>query len=270
MENLSDWTGDQGLTIFFVLVGCAVAYYFGGKLVEFITRKVVEGGRRRNIPKKDIEKRSTTLAALTLAVWRILILAIAVISIFKILFPAINLAPLFASAGIVGIAIAFGAQALVKDFLTGVFIITENQYRVGDIIDINGAAGRVERIGARSTVLRDNDGNVHYIPNGTIQHVVNKTMGYSKVRFSILLDSSTDLDNAITVINQTGDELAANAKWKTKVLTAPQFDSVGTFTAKSIEVTIVGKTQPSDQWSVTAEMRRRLLREFETNDITVA
>lgn len=270
MDSLSKWIANQGFTVLLIIAGSWAAYYFGGKLVELITHKIVEGGRRRNIPKKDIEKRSNTVASLMVTIWRILIAAIAIISVFKTLFSDIDLSPLFASAGIVGIAIAFGAQSLVKDFLTGVFIISENQYRVGDIVDIGGASGQVERIGTRSTVLRDDDGNVHYVPNGTVTHVINKTMGYSKVRFSILLDSGTDLDNAITVINQAGDALADSPKWKAKVLSPPQFDSIGTFSAKSVEVTIVGKVQPSDQWAITAAMRRKLLKEFEKHNIIVA
>lgn len=270
MKNLSSWLADQGLTILLIVVGSWIAYYFGGKLVEFITHKIVGSGRRRNVPLKDIEKRSNTVASLIVAIWRIVIVAVAIISVFKTIFSHIDLSPLFASAGIVGIAIAFGAQSLVKDFLTGVFIISENQYRVGDIVDIGGASGQVEQIGTRSTVLRDDDGNVHYIPNGTVTHVINKTMGYSKVRFSLLLDSSTDLDNAISVINQAGEALAESSKWKTKVLSPPQFDSIGAFTAKSVEVTIVGKVQPSDQWAITAAMRRKLLKEFEKHNIIVA
>ena len=163
-----------------------------------------------------------------------------------------------------------GAQTLVKDFLTGIFIITENQYRVGDYVTINDADGRVEYIGTRSTVIRDDSGNVHYLPNGSIIHVINKTMGYSKVNFKILLNAATDLDNAISVINQVGDALAESSKWKAKILSPPQFSAIGAFTSSSIEVTISGKTQPSDQWSVTAEMRKRLITAFEKGDIKLA
>lgn len=95
-------------------------------------------------------------------------------------------------------------------------------------------------------------------------------MGYSMVRFTISLNANTDLDAAISVINQVGDKLAESDKWKTKILTAPQFASIGTFTGSSVEITITGKTQPSDQWAITAEMRRRLLVAFEKHKITLA
>jgi len=269
MESFSSWIQTDGVQIIFLLIGGVIAYYVGTKILNLITRQIVRGHLRTS-PKKDIEKRQATLANLITGIWRILVAVTIGVSVFKVFFPAIDLAPLFASAGIIGIAIAFGAQTLVKDFLTGIFIITENQYRVGDYVTINDADGRVEHIGTRSTVIRDDNGNVHYLPNGSIIHVINKTMGYSKVHFSILLDATTDLDNAISVINQVGDALAENAKWKGKVLSPPQFSSIGAFTGSSVEVTIIGKTQPSDQWSVTAEMRKRLLSAFEKNDIKLA
>jgi len=269
MNVFTHWIEQTGVPIAFILVGGIIAYYAGSKLLGMITRQIVRG-HLRNAPKKDSEKRQATLANLITGIWRILIAATAAVAILKEIYPAFDLAPFFAGAGIVGIAIAFGSQALVKDFLTGIFIITENQYRVGDYVSINDADGRVEYIGTRSTVIRDDSGNVHYIPNGSIIHVINKTMGYSKVKFSVLLDASADLDNAISVINQVGDALAESAKWKAKVLSPPQFSSVGAFTGSSIEVTISGKTQPSDQWSVTAEMRKRLISAFEKNDIKLA
>lgn len=269
MEWLQRWLENEGIQAGFLILGGLIVYYLGSKLLGVVIKQVVRG-KLRKASKLDIEKRQKTLMNLAQAIWRILVIVIVALSIFKIFFPAIDLTPLFASAGIVGIAIAFGSQQLVKDFLTGIFIVTENQYRVGDYVTINDADGRVEHIGTRSTVIRDDNGNVHYLPNGSIIHVVNKTMGYSKVHFKLLLDASTDLDAAISVINQVGDTLFENEKWKPKILSAPQFSSVGALTGSSIEVTITGKTQPSDQWSVTAEMRKRLIKAFEKHEIKLA
>lgn len=269
MEVINNWLETDGVSILFILIGTALAYYIGSKLVGFFVKQLVHG-RRRGLPKKDIEKRQNTLASLIVTVWRVIVVCIGLVSVFKVFFPDVDLTLLITSAGIVGVAVAFGSQALVKDFISGLFIVSENQYRVGDFIEINGATGKVERLGARSTIIRDYDGNVHYIPNGTITHVINKTMGFSKVRFTISIDSNTDLDEAISVINQVGDKLASDKRWEKKIIEAPQFDSVGTFTAKAVDVTIVGKVQPSDQWSVTTEMRRRLLKEFEANKISLA
>jgi small conductance mechanosensitive channel len=251
-----------------IIVLISLAFYvIGTMIVRYVVKKSVERTKHKTWHKKDIEKRQRTLVSVATSIWQILIVFIGGFQLLKIIFPGIDTAPLFASAGIIGVAIGFGSQTLVKDFLSGIFIISENQYRVGDIIDINGATGTVERIGARSTVIRDLDGNVHYFPNGTIQHVINKTMGYSMARFTIGVHQSNDLEDIISLINETGKSLAEEEKWKSKIITAPKFESIGEFTSSTVNLMISGKTQPSDQWSVTAEMRRRLLSAFEKNKI---
>ena len=163
------------------------------------------------------------------------------------------------------VALGFGAQSLVKDFLSGIFIIAENQYRVGDVVDVMGAAGTVERVGTRTTVIRDSEGNVHYVPNGTIQHVINKTMGYS-----IYIDPSSDISAVTDIINATGQELAKEKAWQKKIIDPPKFVSVGDITGRGTELIIAGKTQPSDQWSVTSEMRHRLLQNFDREGVLLA
>ena len=201
--------------------------------------------------------------------WRIIIVAYIAAMIANRIF-GIDLSPLFASAGIIGVALGFGSQSLVKDFLSGVFIIAENQYRVGDVVDIMGSSGTVERVGTRSTVLRDTDGNVHYIPNGTIQRVINKTMGYSVSRFTVSVDPESDIPEVTQIINSVGAKLAKEAAWKKKIIEPPKFVAVGDISGRSVEITISGKTMPSDQWAVTSEMRSRLLRAFEENSIMLA
>ena len=269
MDIVTQWFEHEGIAIFFIALGGTILYFAGAKVIAFFTKQLVRG-KGRAMPRKDVEKRQKTLSGLTVAIWRGAVIAVSVISIFKQLFPALDLSPLFASAGIVGIAVAFGSQAIVKDFLTGLFIVTENQYRVGDVVEINGAEGKVEHVGTRSTIIRDADGNVHYIPNGTITRVVNKTMGYSRVNFTLSLASGADFDKAVSIINQVGDSLAADKAWKPKIIEPPQFYSIDTFSGSAVTVTIVGKVQPSDQWRVTAEMRRRLLEEFDKNDVPLA
>jgi small conductance mechanosensitive channel len=242
-------------------------YVLGSMIVRYFVKNAVQRTRHKTWHRKDIEKRQRTLVAVMTSIWQILVIFVGGFQLLKIVFPGIDTAPLFASAGIIGVAIGFGSQTLVKDFLSGIFIISENQYRVGDIIDINGSTGTVERIGARSTVIRDMDGNVHYFPNGTIQHVINKTMGYSMARFTIGVHQSNELEDIIALINETGKTLASEEKWKNKIIDAPSFESIGEFTASTVNLQISGKTQPSDQWSVTAEMRRRLLVAFEKNKV---
>lgn len=268
MDSVINWTVQSTTEVLIVLIVTVILYYLGVTFLSKAVRTAVEAGMKRHEHhRKDIEKRTNTLSDLFKNIWRALVITISVLILFSKLFPGVSLAPLFASAGIIGVALGFGAQSLVKDFLSGIFIISENQYRLGDIIEIDGATGTVERIGARSTVIRDEYGNVHYFPNGIVQHVINKTMGYSMARFTITIHSSHDLDDVVELINTTGKNLMHELKWKEKILEAPAFVSVGEFTADGVTITIAGKTLPSDQWSVASEMRRRLLGIFEEKGI---
>lgn len=272
LEQWGNWLTNHWSDFGAIVVVAVIAYFAGTRLVAFIVKRAVKGARHRSWHKKDIEKRQKTLVNLFTSIWRLIIIVTAAYAILRVFNPNISsdLAPLFASAGIIGIALGFGAQSLIKDFLSGIFIISENQYRVGDIIDIEGFSGTVERIGTRSTVLRDVDGQVHYFPNGMIQHVINKTMGYSMARFVMLLHPETDIDAVAEIIDTLGKSLAEEETWKDKILSPPVFVSVGEITGNSVEVIVAGKTQPSDQWSVISEMRRRLLDEFEEKRIRLA
>jgi small conductance mechanosensitive channel len=260
---------DKGLSIVTTILTTAILYLLGVLFMGSIVNRIVKA-RGRTWHKKDIEKRQKTLAGLFTTVWRILVITGGTLALFTTIFPDVSLAPLFASAGIVGVALGFGAQSLVRDFLSGIFIISENQYRVGDVIEIEGFGGSVERVGARSTVIRDPDGNVHYFPNGMIQHVINKTMGYSMARFFIGIHPSSDLDDVIEIINKIGEDLSKEDKWKSKIIEAPSFVSVTEFTSTEVNLLVSGKTQPSDQWAVTAEMRRRIFNEFEKKKIQLS
>lgn len=269
--KLLHWVANQGLTIIIICLVAWVLYHVVNFIVESMIRRVIRKTRYNQMTDLDLEKRQNTVASLVSTLLRIVILATATMMLVKQFFPHINYAPIFASAGIIGVAIGFGAQSLIKDFLTGLFIITENQYRVGDVVDLdNGATGTVERVGIRSTVLRDADGNVHYIPNGAVGHVINKTMGFSKVNFTLSVHADTDVDLLAKVINETGTKLATDPKWQAKITEAPHFLNVGSFSQLGMDVNIVGVTEPSEQWSVTGELRRRLLKEFAKYKIKLA
>ncbi len=245
-----------------------LARHFGGAVITRVIKRIIR--KNSDMSDDDVKKRQNTLIGLLIVIWKIIVISIAGILIFRQLFPGIDLTPVFASAGIVGIALGFGAQSIIKDFLSGIFIITENQYRVGDVVDLEGATGTVERLGIRTTMLRDADGNVHYKPNGNIVHVINKTMGFSKVNFTLAVDPETDIDTLANVINEVGEKMMIDDAWKEKLLEAPHFLNIGSFSQMSMDVTIIGKTQPSAQWSVTGELRRRLIRAFQKHNIKLA
>ena len=267
---IGDWIIETGIPVLLIVGIAWLGRHFGDVVIRHIMRRVIRSTIYNPIPADDIKKRQDTLINLVAALWKILLYVVAGCMIFQQIFPRVDLTPFFASAGLLGVAIGFGAQSLIKDFLSGIFIISENQYRVGDIVDIEGAAGTVERITVRSTVLRDSSGNVHFLPNGNVMHVINKTMGYSKVNFSLNVDPETDVDELVKIIDEVGAKLAEDPKWKDKVLEAPHFLNIGTFSDIALEVTVTGKTHPSQQWSVTGEMRRRLLKSFSKHKIELA
>jgi small-conductance mechanosensitive channel len=269
MDSIAHWITTYGGKVAIIIVVTFALYYVGTLFMARIIKRALHTTKRK-WHEQDIEKRHKTLVGLFKNIWLILIVTLGALWLFDTFFHSVSLAPLFASAGIIGVALGFGAQSLVQDFISGLFIISENQYRVGDVVDIEGASGTVERIGARSTVLRDADGNVHYFPNGMVKHVINKTMDYSMARFSIGVHPSSDLEQVITIINETGEKLAHEAKWKSKIIESPSFVSIGEFTSTSVSLLVSGKTEPSDQWAVTAEMRRRLLFELEKQSIALS
>lgn len=256
-------------SVLIILISCLV-YYVGRRLMKILVRRAVKiNGQRHVWHEKDIEKRQATLVDLFSTVWRFAVIFTALYALLREFVPDVSttLAPLFASAGIIGVALGFGAQSLIKDFLSGIFIISENQYRVGDVVDLEGAAGTVERIGSRSTMLRDVEGNVHFIPNGLVGHVINKTMGYSVARVVVSVVPETDIEKAVKIINRIGEKMAHEEKWQGKIIEAPAYVMMGDLTATAADLIVSGKVQPSDQWSVSAELRRRILREFEAKKI---
>jgi len=272
IDGINAWLVDRWFALLLAILIGWFAYYIGRKAIHIVLKRVIKIGRSHIWHQKDIDKRQKTLEDLFVNIWRLIIFFTLIYAILRVFIPDISttLSPLFASAGIIGIALGFGAQSLIKDFLSGIFIISENQYRVGDIIEIEGFSGTVERIGSRSTMLRDTNGNVHFFPNGMVQHVINKTMGYSMVRFTLGVHPNTDIDVASGLVDKIGLEISKEDEWKKKILSPPAFVSVGEITGSSVEIIVAGKTQPSDQWSVTAEMRRRLLEEFEKKKIQLA
>jgi moderate conductance mechanosensitive channel len=184
----------------------------------------------------------------------------------------IDITALVATAGIAGIALGFGAQSMVKDYLAGMFILAENHYRIGDVVRLNAdttVTGSVERITLRQTVLRDLDGEVHYVPNGSIGVASNMTMEHSNVNLNVGIDYNSDLELVEKVINEVGIKLANDPVWKDKIIEPPSFLRVNDFAESFIEVKITGKTRPLMQWSITGELRKRLKIAFDKNDIEI-
>ena len=174
----------------------------------------------------------------------------------------VNLGPLIAGAGIAGVAIGFGAQSLVKDFLSGIFMLAEDQYGVGDIIDAGEASGTVEEVSLRTTRLRDVNGTVWHIPNGMIERVGNKSQQWARALLDVGIAYGADIDEAQSVIKEVADGLWHDSPWSGKILDEPEVWGIEQLGPDAIVIRLVVKTQPSEQFAVTRELRRRLADAF--------
>ncbi len=181
----------------------------------------------------------------------------------------IDIGPLIAGAGIIGVAVGFGGQYLIRDVISGLFMILENQYRVGDSVCLNDTCGVVEEISLRVTVLRDLDGVVHHIPNGEIKLTSNKSKSFSRINLNVGISYESDLKKAIATIEDVGKKMAKDRTWKTKLKKRPTFLRVDDLADSAVVLKIVGETKPGDQWAVTGELRKRIKLAFDKAGITI-
>ncbi len=255
LELVGNWLGQHGGAILIILATAWVAQRFGARLITRIFHQTV---RQDLYPTKvDRERRLKTIDSLVGAFLRVSIYVIAIIMIMSEL--GINTGPLIASAGVLGIALGFGAQSLIKDFTSGMFIIFENQYRVGDIVELEKVTGTVEAITVRTTVIRDFGGNLHHISNGMITHSANKTIGFGGINEDILFPSDVDIDRLRKLINKLGTDMSADPKFGPKIIEPPHFVRITDFEERGIKVKIYGTTTPNDSWQVRGEFYTRLL-----------
>jgi moderate conductance mechanosensitive channel len=179
----------------------------------------------------------------------------------------VALGPLIAGAGIAGIALGFGAQSLVKDFLSGTFMLIEDQYGVGDIIDAGEASGTVEAVSLRVTRLRDVNGTVWHIPNGTIARVGNMSQQWARALLDVSLAVDTNVDRAQAVIKRVADELWHDTGWHVRILEEPEVWGVESLGPDALVIRLVVKTKPAEQFNVMRELRRRLSETFAAEGI---
>jgi small-conductance mechanosensitive channel len=179
----------------------------------------------------------------------------------------INLAPFIAGTSIVGVALGFGAQNIVKDFLSGMFMLLEDQYGVGDVIDFEKASGTVEAVGLRSTRLRDVNGTVWYVRNGEVVRVGNKSQGFAQVVLDVPIDAWADVDAASTAMRDVSHEMAEDDEWAGVFLGTPEVQGVEAMTREETVIRLVAKVRPLEQWRTARELRRRIRDRLERLDI---
>jgi moderate conductance mechanosensitive channel len=205
------------------------------------------------------EKRGRTISQLLRSVGRVVIVTIAILLTFNVF---INIAPILAGAGILGLAISFGAQSLVRDIISGFFILLENQFAVGDVIEAGGKSGVVERMTMRVVVLRDLEGTMHVIPNGEMKVVSNKTRGWARAVVDISVPYTEDVDRILSVVRDEAAQFSTDSTWGLQLDGPVEVLGVESMTDNSVVIRTLLKTQPGSQWNVAREFRRRLINRF--------
>ncbi|MFC5999201.1 mechanosensitive ion channel family protein [Quadrisphaera sp. GCM10027208] len=297
---LYDWTGNQDLSrwvsgilgtlasiLLIVLVGLVLRWLLHRGITR-LTDRIVEGatapggapqrGRsgRRSSATALLEspltgerrvQRAQTIGSVLKSISTGVVGVVVVLMVLSEL--SINVGPLIAGAGIVGVALGFGSQTLVKDFLSGMFMIVEDQYGVGDVVDVGEANGTVEAVGLRVTRLRDVSGTVWYVPNGEILRVGNMSQGWARAVLDVAVAYGEDVGRVQDLLRQVGAELAADADWGPLVLEEPEVWGVEALAADSVVVRLVVKTAPLQQWGVARELRRRIKARFDREGIEI-
>ncbi|MGH9027726.1 MAG: mechanosensitive ion channel family protein [Acidimicrobiia bacterium] len=210
-------------------------------------------------------QRTETLSIVLRSVASVVIWTIAIFAVLDAL--GVNAAALVAGAGVIGVAIGFGAQNLVRDFLNGIFIVMEDQYGVGDVIDAGAAVGTVEGVSLRTTRLRDVSGIVWHIPNGQIMRVGNQSQQWSRALLDIPIAPHADVAKAIGLVKAAADDLAQDPRFRASVLAEPEIWGVDDVAIDKIVLRVVVKTRPLEQWRVARELRGRVLRSFAVSGI---
>ncbi|MFL5385672.1 MAG: mechanosensitive ion channel family protein [Longimicrobiaceae bacterium] len=211
------------------------------------------------------EQRTRTLISLLRSVGWVIIFVVTLFMLMSAV--GLDLGPLLAGAGVVGLAISFGAQSLVKDVISGLFILIENQFGVGDVIRIEGVSGAVERMTLRVVALRDVHGVVHIVPNGQITKVSNLTRTWARVVLDVGVAYKEDTDRVAEVMREVGHELWEDEEWRALLVEAPEVPGIESFDSSSVVIRMTAKTLPLKQWDVARELRRRLKRRFEAEGI---
>lgn len=255
------------LTICILVIIQIILHGSIGRVIERSVR------RHREKPSVDDRKREETLGRIFHTASALVLWIIGVIIILTELH--INLTGLLTGAGVIGIIIGVGAQNIIKDLLGGIFIITENQYRVGDFVSITGmggviVSGIVEDISIRVTKIRDQDGNLHIVSNGNTIAVSNGSFKFSQVNLDIHVSYATDVDKVAVIINEIGTSLADDEHWAKIIVEPIQFVRIESFDDTWVNLKAIGRVKPGAQWDVAGAFRKRLQAAFRKNSIAMS
>jgi len=265
-QDFQNWVTDHGINILIILIIGVVLWFIVKKALPRLVSRVMAKPKRGE-SQQGMRKRADTLQNVFVGVGRVIIVLLVAFMILSEL--NVDIGPILAGSAIAGVAIGFGAQWLIKDLIAGVFVLMENQYRVGDVVKIADVTGLVEDINMRKTVLRDLDGIVHHVPNGEIRVASNYARHFSRVNLNISVAYDTDLDFAINVINRVCKEMTEDEQWKEFFKSVPQVLRVDSLGDSGIDIKIVGDVQPLQQWNIMGQLRLRIKKAFDTEGIEI-
>jgi small-conductance mechanosensitive channel len=262
LKQMGSWFLSTGLRLVLIAVITLVII----KVVQILSERLATLFARQRV---DVEakKRANTLASVIRHLATVAILAVAFITVLGEL--GVEIGPVLAAAGIVGLAVGFGAQSLVKDVINGFFILLEDQIRVGDVVQAAGQSGLVEKVNLKMTILRDFSGNVHFIPNGIIDTVTNMTKDYSRYVFEIGVAYREDVDEVMQVIREVDEDLRSDPDFGPDILEPMEVFGLDEFADSALIIKARVKTKPIRQWRVAREFNRRLKRKFDEKDIEI-
>ena len=272
------WLSDKPLKILAILLGAWIVNVVLRRLISRASTRMADNADRlgdympsrlRGVADGRSVARGATLSSIARSVATATVLFVAVAAVLSVL--GVSLAALFASAGVLGVALGFGAQNLVRDVLAGWFILVEDRYGVGDTIDAGApAVGVVERVTLRSTRLRDLNGTVWHVANGEIVRVGNKSQNWSRAVVDVVVRPTADIDRACELLGEVGAELAADPLWSDKLTSEPEVFGVHLMDPTGVTLRVVCDTEPASQFPVEREFRRRVLRAYELEGIPLA
>jgi small-conductance mechanosensitive channel len=267
LELTQQYVVPLALIVVAAYVAWRLARLFVHGIVKALLDREATEGTAQELSAVELKKRMDTLDQLGGSVLQFVIAAIAGLMILGRL--GFDIAPAVAGIGVVGIAVGFGAQSLVRDYLNGSLILLENQFAKGDVIRAAGVAGTVEDFTLRRTTLRDLDGVVHTVPNGEIKVASNLTRTWSRINQDVTVAYGTDIDKAIAVVEGVGREMAGDPLWRRRVLEPPRVERVEALAEYGVTLKILGSVRAADQWAASGDFRKRLLEAFAANGIEI-
>ncbi|HLX35504.1 MAG TPA: mechanosensitive ion channel family protein [Candidatus Limnocylindrales bacterium] len=255
------------LIVAIALVLLRAVHLFVRSVVKTLMDREATEGTAQELSAVELKKRIDTIDNLGTNVLQFVVIVIAGLMILRTF--NLDIGPAIAGLGIVGVALGFGAQSLVKDYLNGSLILIENQFSKGDVVRVAGVSGTVEDFSLRRTTLRDLDGVVHTVPNGEIQVASNLTRVWSRIHQDVTVAYGTNIDKAIEVVDAVGRDMANDRTWKRKILETPKVDRVAAIGEYGVTLKILGTVRAPDQWAAAGELRKRLLAAFDQHGIEI-